>query len=152
MSLKVISTAVITLLLSFTAQAQMAEPVNWSFTATKLSNTEFQITLTASIDEGWYVYSQEMPKKGPVPTKIDFDQNPNIILDGKPLEIGQKKEAFDANFGMTVIKLEGKTQFVQKVKVVGNTLSVRGNLEFMTCNGQMCMPPEKVKFDVPLNK
>ena len=79
MLLKAISTAVVTLLLSFTAQAQMAEPVNWSFTATKISLTEFQITLTASIDEGWYVYSQEMVKKGPVPTKIDFDQNPNII-------------------------------------------------------------------------
>ena len=152
MLLKAISTAVVTLLLSFTAQAQMAEPVNWSFTATKISLTEFQITLTASIDEGWYVYSQEMVKKGPVPTKIDFDQNPNIILDGKPLEIGQKKEVFDANFNMTVIKLEGKTQFVQKVKIVGNTPSVRGNLEFMTCNGQMCMPPAKVNFDVPLNK
>lgn len=149
---KAIPTIIITLLFSFPAKAQMAEPVNWSFTATKLSSTEFQITLSASIEEGWYVYSQEMPKKGPVPTKIDFEHNPNIILEGKPLEIGQKKEVFDANFNMNVIKLEGKTQFVQKVKIVGNTPSIKGNLEFMTCNGQMCMPPEKINFDVPLNK
>lgn len=150
--LKVIPTVIVTLLLSFAANAQMAEPVNWSFTATKISNTEYQVTLTANIEDGWYVYSQEMPKKGPVPTKIDFEHNPNIILDGKPLEIGQKKEGFDQNFGMNVIKLEGKTQFVQKVKIVGNAPSVRGNLEFMTCNGQMCMPPEKLNFDVPLTK
>ncbi len=150
--LKAISAFVFTLFFSFSTQAQMAEPVNWSFTATKVSNTEYQVTLTASIEDGWYVYSQEMSKKGPVPTKIDFELNPNIILDGKPLEIGQRKEAFDANFNMTVIKLEGKTQFVQKVKIVGNTPSVKGKLEFMTCNGQMCMPPEKVNFDVPLNK
>ena len=150
--LKLIPTVAFTLLLSFFANAQMAEPVNWSFSATKVSSSEYQVTLTASIEEGWYVYSQEMPKKGPIPTKIDFEHNPNIILDGKPQEIGQKKEAFDQNFQMTVIKLEGRTQFVQKVKVVGNAPSVRGNLIFMTCNGQMCMPPENVKFDVPLSK
>ena len=114
--LKLIPAVIITLFFSFSANAQMAEPVNWSFAATKLSNSEYQVTLTANIEEGWYVYSQEMPKKGPVPTKIAFDNNPNIILDGKPLEIGQKKEGFDSNFGMNVIKLEGKTQFIQKVK------------------------------------
>ena len=129
----------------------MAEPVIWTFAATKISNTEYQVTFTANIEQGWYVYSQEMPKKGPIPTKIDFERNPNIVLDGKPLEIGLKKESFDANFNMNVIKLEGKTQFVQKVKIVGNAPSVRGNLEFMTCNGQMCMPPEKVDFNVSLN-
>jgi hypothetical protein len=150
--LKVIPTIVTALLLAFTAQAQLSEPVNWSFAATKLSNTEYQVTLTANIEDGWYVYSQETPTKGPVPTKINFDQNPNIILDGKPQEIGQKKEGFDQNFGTNVIKLEGKTQFVQKVKVVGNTPSVKGSLVFMTCNGQMCMPPTNVKFDVPLSR
>ncbi|MBL7816916.1 MAG: hypothetical protein JNL70_17975 [Saprospiraceae bacterium] len=150
--LKLIPTLFITLFFSFAVNAQMAEPVNWSFTATKLSSTEYQVTLTANIEEGWYVYSQEMAKKGPLPTKIDFVQDPNIVLDGKPQEIGQKKEIFDSNFNMTVIKLEGKTQFVQKVKIVGDAPSVRGNLMFMTCNGQMCMPPAKVNFTVPLAK
>ena len=148
---KLISTVIVALF-TFTAKAQMAEPVNWSFTAKKVSNSEYQITLTANIEEGWYVYSQEMPKKGPVPTRIDFENNPNIVLDGKPLEIGHKKEAYDENFNMNVIKLEGKTEFVQKVKIVGNAPSVRGKLEFMTCNGQMCMPPTKVNFNVPLEK
>ena len=149
---KLIHTVIVALLFTFTAKAQMAEPVNWSFTAKKVSSSEYQITLTANIEEGWYVYSQEMLKKGPVPTRIDFENNPNIVLDGKPLEIGHKKEAYDENFNMNVIKLEGKTEFVQKVKIVGDAPSVRGKLEFMTCNGQMCMPPTKVNFNVPLEK
>jgi hypothetical protein len=137
--------------MSFAAMAQMAQPVNWSFSATKVSASEYEVTLTANIEDGWYVYSQETPKKGPIPTKIDFEHNPNIILDGTTQEIGHKKEGFDQNFQTNVIKLEGKTQFVQKVKVVGETPSVRGNLVFMTCNGEMCMPPTNVKFDVPLS-
>jgi hypothetical protein len=149
--LKLIPTLIVTLLLCFTANAQMATPVDWTFKATKLSSTEFQVTLTANIEQGWYVYSQEMPSKGPIPTKIDFEKNPNIILDGKPLEVGSKKEGYDANFDMNVIKLEGKTEFVQKVKIVGDATSINGKLEFMTCNGEMCMPPVKVKFSVPLN-
>jgi hypothetical protein len=131
-------------------QAQMAEPVNWSFSAEKLTDKEYEVKIIANIEDGWYVYSQEMKPVGPIPTKIDFELNPNIVLDGKPQEIGKKKEVYDANFQINVIKLEGKTQFVQRVKLVGNTPSVKGQLLFMTCNGESCLPPQEIKFDVPL--
>ena len=116
----------------------------------KLNMTAILIVACLAFSVG--ALAQDMSKKGPVPTKIDFEKNPNIVLDGKPLEVGSKKEVFDANFQMNVIKLEGKTQFVQKVKVVGDAASISGKLEFMTCNGQMCMPPAKVNFNVPLGQ
>lgn len=149
---KIVSSLIVTLFVSFAANAQMSQPVNWTFKASQLSNTEYQITLTANIEEGWYVYSQEMPNVGPIPTKIAFEKNPNIVFDGITQEVGTKKEILDANFNMNVIKLEGKTEFVQKVKIVGDALSVRGNLEFMTCNGQMCLPPTTIPFNIPLSK
>ena len=59
-------------------------------------------------------------------------------------------EFFDANFCMNIIQLEGKTQFLQKVKVIDNTAPIRDNLEFMTCNGLMCLSRTKVNFEIAL--
>ncbi len=137
---------------SFSAKAQLAEPVKWSFSAEKINNEEYKLTLKADIADGWYVYSQELPKMGPVPTQIKFDNNQSIVLDGKALEVGEKKEDFDPTFNMKVVKLTGQSQFVQKVKVVGGAASIKGNLMYMTCNGQMCMPPKKVEFNISLNR
>jgi thiol:disulfide interchange protein len=142
----------LTMFFCFTAKAQMAEPVKWSFEATKINETEFEITLTASIEEGWYVYSQELSNKGPVPTQINFDKNPNIVLDGKPYEIGVKKEIFDENFNMTVAKLSDKTKYSQCIKLLGKTPSIKGKLTYMTCNGEMCLPPKNVEFNIDLNQ
>jgi len=133
-------------------KAQMAEPVKWSFKSEKISNSEsdYEITLIADIQEGWYVYSQEISGRGPIPTKINFEQNPNLQLQGKPMEIGDKKEIFDQNFNINVTKLSGTTQFIQKAIVKGGLPLIKGQLLYMTCNGQVCLPPKRINFDVIL--
>lgn len=145
---------VITAFLFFTVgvKAQMAEPVKWSFKSEKISNSEsdYEITLIADIQEGWYVYSQEISGRGPIPTKINFEQNPNLQLQGKPMEIGDKKEIFDQNFNINVTKLSGTTQFIQKAIVKGGLPLIKGQLLYMTCNGQVCLPPKRINFDVIL--
>jgi len=145
---------VITAFLFFTVgvKAQMAEPVKWSFKSEKISNSEsdYEITLIADIQEGWYVYSQEISGRGPIPTKINFEQNPNLQLQGKPMEIGDKKEIFDQNFNINVTKLSGTTQFIQKAIVKGGLPLIKGQLLYMTCNGQVCLPPKRINFDVVL--
>ena len=135
---------------SMLAKAQMVEPVKWSFKSENIGGNNFKVTLTAAIEEGWYVYSQDLPNKGPIPTQIKFDINPQITLDGKPVELGTKKEDFDQNFNMTVTKLTGQTTYSQKIVCNGSTPSVKGSLTFMTCNGQMCMPPKQVDFNISL--
>ena len=140
------------IMLSISAKAQLAEPVKWSFKAEKISTTEYKVTLTATMDEGWYVYSQDLPGKGPIATRINFDVSQNIEFEGKPLELGNKKEVFDQNFNMTVTKLLGKTTYEQLIKLNSSeTSSVKGKLLFMTCNGEMCMPPKNVDFNIALN-
>ena len=149
--MKNLLTAVFAFLFSLSAKAQMAEPVKWTFNAEKIEGTEYKITLTATIQDGWYVYSQDLPSKGPIPTQIKFEQSPNLVLEGKPQELGVRKEIFDQNFNMTVIKLMGKTEYVQRVKIVNGTPSVKGKLTYMTCNGEMCMPPKKIDFNIAIS-
>ncbi len=149
-TMKKILTLSIALFCAQLTYAQLAEPVIWSFTAERISETDYEITLTANIEKGWYVYSQDLPKRGPVPTQINFDSDPNIVFEGKPLEVGNKKEDYDQNFDMSVVKLTGRTKFVQKAKLVGGTPVVHGKLKYMTCNGEMCMPPKNVEFKINL--
>jgi hypothetical protein len=141
---------VLTCFFSLALKAQLAEPVKWSFKSEKTGENIYKVTITATIEEGWYVYSQDLPSNGPIPTQIKFDTNSQVIFDGKTIELGDKKEAFDQNFNMTVTKLMGQTTYMQKVVNVGNAPSVKGALIFMTCNGEMCMPPKKVEFNVSL--
>ncbi len=142
------------LFVSLVVNAQMAEPVKWSFKSEKIlnSDSDYEITLIADIQEGWYVYSQEILGRGPIPTKINFEQNPNLLLQGKPVEVGEKREAFDQNFNINVTKLSGTTQFIQKAIVKGGLGTIKGQLLYMTCNGQICLPPKRINFDVVLNK
>lgn len=133
------------------AKAQLAEPVQWSFQSEKIGTDIFKVTLTATIDDGWYVYSQDLAGKGPVPTRIKFDNNPDIVFEGKTLETGDKKEVFDQNFNTSVTKLQGKTTYEQLVKLNNKgILSVKGKLLYMTCNGEMCMPPKNIDFNISL--
>ena len=142
----------LSLILSISVRAQLAEPVQWSFKAEKVSPSEYKVILTATMDDGWYVYSQDLTGKGPVPTRINFDLSQNIVFEGKPLESGNKKEVFDQNFNMTVTKLLGKTTYEQLIKLNGiETPSVKGKLLYMTCNGEMCMPPKNIEFSIALN-
>lgn len=139
--------------LYLSVHAQLAEPVKWSFSSEKINLNEFKITFTAQIEEGWYVYSQDLTAQGPVPTRINFESNPYIIFEGKPTEIGNKKEVFDANFNTIVTKLLGQTTYTQMIKIsntnIGET-TIKGKLVYMTCNSEMCLPPKNLSFNISL--
>lgn len=140
------------ILINFVAKAQMIEPVNWSYKSEQVGDNEYKISIIASIEAGWYMYSQDLNTETPVPTRIQIENNTSVSLEGKTLEIGSKKDSYDSNFHVNVKQLSGRTVYVQRIKVAANTPSVKGSLRYMTCNGQMCMPPKKVDFTVSLSQ
>jgi len=129
--------------------AQMEEPVTWTFTSEKVSETEYNIIFTADIDRGWSVYSQFLGQGGPIPTSFEFDKN-NLQLLGDASENGQKKEVYDKIFGMKLTKFVNKAKFTQRVKVQDGAKEVKGFVTYMTCDESSCMPPTDVKFNIDL--
>ena len=137
------------------ASAQILEPVKWSFTQNQLSDDEFEIIFTATLDDGWYIYSQYLKgEDGPVPTSFNYDKN-----DGAYTFIGKneersshKKSGYDKMFEMDVTKFSKQVSFVQKVKVIDDSQPVKGYLEFMTCDDTKCLPPDEVDFSFTLKK
>ena len=51
------------------------EPVSWSMTINKKSEGQYEVVTTATIDEGWYVYSQYLENEdGPEATTFTYEE------------------------------------------------------------------------------
>lgn len=129
-------------------KAQILQPVHWSYAAKKLSPTEAVIFMRATIDEGWHVYSQFVKEGGPVKTTFTFAPSGAYTLAGKTLE-PKPILRMEKVFGMEVGFFEHAVIFQQKIKLKAKgPLTVKGTVEYMTCNDQKCLPPETLEFSV----
>lgn len=128
-------------------QAQILAPVHWSYGFKKLNATEAVVFMKADIDEGWHVYSQTVKEGGPVKTTFTFSGSKDYTLVGKTLE-PQPVTRNEKVFNMDVSFFEHQVIFQQKVKLKAGSATVKGELEYMTCNDQKCLPPETVNFSV----
>lgn len=141
--------SIFTLLFTFQyAQAQILEPVKWSFSTEQISADEYNLVFHATIDDKWTVYSQHTSDDGPVPTEIVYENLNGANKVGDNIEKGHKKEGFDKLFEVNVIKYLGDEDFyiTQKVKVKDTSKPISGYLTFMTCNDKTCLPPTDVDF------
>ncbi|MEM9991168.1 MAG: protein-disulfide reductase DsbD domain-containing protein [Bacteroidota bacterium] len=134
-------------LLSITAFAQ--NPVAWSFDAKAIADDEYELTFTADVQDGWYIYSQYLDEGGPVPTAFYVNEENGLTVLGKPQESGNRKAGYDEIFEMELVKFSGTVLFKQKVKT-SNVDAVKGYLEYMTCNDEQCLPPTEVEFTISL--
>lgn len=127
------------------------EPVKWTFEVEQISAKEYDVIITADIERGWSVYSQHLEsQQGPIPTSFKFDQSSSIKLVGNTKEVGNKKESYDQNFGIKLVKFSNKARFTQRVKVAGPSDMVKGKLTYMTCDETSCLPPADIDFTIAL--
>jgi DsbC/DsbD-like thiol-disulfide interchange protein len=142
--------ASLVLLATVSAKAQIINPVHWSYAAKKTSPTEAVVLLKATVDKGWHIYSQTVKDGGPIKTSFTFDSSPVYTLVGKtqePKPITKLEKTFD----MEVSYFENTVVFQQKVKLKGSgPVTVKGKLEYMSCNDQKCLPPDEVAFSIPV--
>ncbi len=148
--MRIFSLFLLSLISSF-AVGQIETPVTWTLSQERLSETEFMLTFQADIDEGWYVYSQNLEDGGPIPTSFYFEENTDAQIGEKPEEIGKPKSGFDAMFDMNVTKYANQVTFKQKV-TISNSTSLTGYLTYMTCDDEKCLPPTDEDFSFDLTK
>ncbi len=130
--------------------AQILEPVKWSFSQNKTSDNEFELIFKAKIDPHWHLYSQDIPMAPPA-TTFTFEKYDNAELIGKVTEESKVIEEYDPNFEMVLKYYADEAIFKQKVKVLSNeTATVSGFLEYMCCDDTKCLPPTDVEFSFDL--
>lgn len=141
----------ISFLLMVAAIAQ--HPVNWSFTAKKVSDKTYEVYMTATLQSGWHLFSQSQPEDAIAnPTTFTINNNPLIKLEGKIKENGTMEKFVDKKLGLSANQYSSKVDFVQLVKLKGKVkTNFSGNVEYQTCDDKKCLPPKTVNFNVSLN-
>ncbi len=134
-------------------QAQILNPVSWAITSKKIKDKTYEVNLTATINNGWHIYSQSTPEGGPIPTSISFTKNPLFDLDGKTKESGKLEQRHEEIFGVDVKQFSNKVDFIQVIKLK-SPVKTSANIvvEYMVCNDKQCLPPTSKKFSIALNK
>ena len=124
--------------------SQILDPVRWSTSVKKISDTEYDLISKASVDKGWHLYSQEVPEDGPLPTLFAFEDNKAISFVGKVKESKGTTE-HDVVFDMVITFFENTATFTQRVKLLDPAgTTVKGEVEFMVCDDTQCLPPTYV--------
>jgi hypothetical protein len=132
-------------------QAQIENPVKWSYAAKKVNDKVYQVVITATLPKPWHIYSQYTPDGGPKPTKFIYTKNPLLVISGEPKENGTLKTVHDNNFGVDVKYFGEKVEFVQTVQLkTAAKTSVSGTIDYMVCNDEKCLPPTKQPFEIKL--
>lgn len=125
------------------------DPAQWTVAARDLGSGRWALAFTATVREGWYVYSQEAFGDGPIPTSIVFDTVPHFAPEGTPTEEGAGKvEGHDPIFDMKVRKYKGTVVFTRTVRVDDPQRPVTGSINYMSCNDEACVFPDPLAFSI----
>ena len=82
------------------AFAQIMTPVKWSASVDMTGDDEGQVVLTATISNGWHMYSLDCdPDAGPQILEISYPKLDGVTLEGKPTPNKPSHKQYDDMFG-----------------------------------------------------
>jgi thiol:disulfide interchange protein len=123
--------------LNFSAFAQMEKHAAWKFTVSKSElkvGESLEITIEATIDQGWYLYSTDFdPNLDALPTIITFEGS-SFKESGRIKAIGAK----DDSIGGGNIKIfTGKAVFKQKLIITKSNPQITVNVDGQVCSHEI---------------
>ena len=122
------------------------QPVKWT-TSYVHTDEATVVTVHADIEEGWHLYSQHLEEGGPIPTSFYLDTSSAFTHNSIWVE-GEPHVEFDPNFDMELAFYSNEADFSITLAPLVEDFTAKGELEFMVCNDEMCLPPTYVDFSV----
>ena len=128
--------------------------ITWKTAIVKESDTAYTLVFTASLKEGWHLYSQFLPEGGPLATEFTFkNENKAYELIGDVLE-SETHKAYEEIFEMETSYFEKEAVFKQRIKILSTDLaSIELIAAYQTCDDQACTfePGETLVFSFKEN-
>jgi thiol:disulfide interchange protein DsbD len=143
--------SLLAILVTFFGTAQIVEPVKWSSSVVKVSDTEVDLIISASIENNWHLYSQYTPEGGALPLVFTFkNQKGNYQLVGKAKE-GKYKKSFNEIFEIEEYYFQTSAKFTQRIKILNSNLKTISLLaDGQACIDGKCVQTEaNLKFNLP---
>ncbi len=157
---KAIAFSILFIFTAFSGVAQLQNNASWSYSVkpTKPAVGEVvDVIFDVSIKDGWYIYSNDFnPDLGPILTTIDFAKDNSYELLGKLKAVNPKKK-FDEIWDGDITYFTKKGQFVQRMKILKENVTINGTIDFQTCTIKdgSCVPGKEkfnFKFDATMKK
>jgi thiol:disulfide interchange protein DsbD len=127
-------------------KSQTQQPVKWTFEIKEINRYEVKVIAHATIDEGWKMYGISVPKDGPFPTNLVLEPNDTFRPVKKTVEDIKPVVKHDDVFDMEVPYFKKKATISHNVRILKRPSTIKGYVEFMTCNDESCLPPDEVEF------
>lgn len=132
--------------------SQIEDPLKWATSVEKISDTEFVLVSTATIDDGWHLYAQDVPEDGPIATSFTFENTKNnYLLKGNTIE-QEGVTIDDPVFEMKIKFFENSATFKQTIQTKTDLNYIRGVVEFMVCDDTRCLAPTEIELVFNLKK
>ncbi len=132
--------------------SQAPQVVKWEFD-TKQEGKNAKLIIKATIDKGWHLYNTQLPEGGPIPTTFTFNETELAKFIGDVTTSPKPIEKFDSSFQMDLSYFDNEVVFTQNVKLLtDNPVAISGNVRFMCCNDETCLPPKNVEYSFKLNQ
>ncbi|MDE6191566.1 MAG: thioredoxin family protein [Muribaculum sp.] len=129
-------------------EAQIVTPVKWSVALDMTDDTHGAVVMTAKIDAGWHVYSNDVdPDVGPNPLEIDWNKLDGVKLDGKMKPSKTAHKEFDEMFGANLSWWTDEVTLRQNFVVTASRYAIEGAIRFSACNDENCIPPTRESFE-----
>jgi len=99
----------------------------------------YELIVNTTIEPGYYLYSQQVPENGPLPTVFTFHKSRFYkLIDTVTEEKGKVK--YDPVFEMNIKSFAEHSTFKQRIKIKGKKKrKIIAKVEFMTCNNLKCI-------------
>lgn len=147
------SALVLLTLMILPVQAQILDPVSWSFESRELENGNVLLEFKAAIDDTWHMYGMDLPDGGPIPTTFEFEASEKYERIGKVVEVTEAEIVYDASFLMDIPMFSHEALFSQEIKLLTDEpFTLEGFVNFMCCDDERCLPPKDVDFSIQIGE
>ncbi|MAP54626.1 cytochrome c biogenesis protein CcdA [Altibacter sp.] len=133
---------------------EILDPVSWKVAVEQEKDDVYNVIMTAKIDDGWHLYSQEEAdvELGPIPTEFAFNASAETFeLIGKTQE-PEVDPIWDPVFEADIVFFEKKAVFIQPIRIINpEGLSIEVEIYYSVCDDEKCLPPDTKNFKLGLN-
>lgn len=133
--------------------SQMDDPITWEASVEKENDSIFNLVFTATLEEGWHLYSQKEADIDIAPIATTFSYNnteENFELIGETTE-PDIEPIYDQVFEADITYFEDEAVFTQQIKVQpGSKPGIIAEIYFSVCDDEKCLPPETERFNISL--
>ena len=113
-------------------------PVKFETQVNSLGKDKFELVTNATIEKGWRLYSQNLPKGGAIPTEFIFDNSSSFDLLGSTKE-SKSISKFDPIFNMEQTYFESKSTFTQEILLLKEIETINVKIAYQACDDIVCI-------------